>query len=123
MQLPSSLQSMNANDVLKAYKRWAPVYDATFGKLVRAGVKQATARANAFSGRLLDAGVGTGLALPLYGPQLSVTGIDLSTDMLKRARLRVEKRAAQISKLCWKWMLVILNFPTNILISLWRCMF
>ena len=91
MQLQSSLQSMNANDVLKAYKRWAPVYDATFGKLVRAGVKQATARANAFSGKLLDAGVGTGLALPLYGPQLSVTGIDLSTDMLKRARMRVEK--------------------------------
>ena len=91
MQLQSSLQLMNANDVLKAYKRWAPVYDATFGKLVRAGVKQATARANAFSGKLLDAGVGTGLALPLYGPQLSVTGIDLSTDMLKRARMRVEK--------------------------------
>ena len=91
MQLQSSLQSMNANDVLKAYKRWAPVYDATFGKLVRAGVKQATARANAFSGKLLEVGVGTGLALRHYGPHLKVTGIDLSTDMLELARKRVKK--------------------------------
>jgi phosphatidylethanolamine/phosphatidyl-N-methylethanolamine N-methyltransferase len=91
MQVSTPLQKMDANDVRKAYKRWAPVYDATFGKLVRAGVKQATARANNFAGKLLDVGVGTGLALPYYGPQLSVTGIDLSAEMLARARARVEK--------------------------------
>ena len=85
------LRDMSAGEVIKAYKRWAPVYDATFGRLVKAGVKQATARANGFSGRLLEAGVGTGLALPHYGPQLSVTGIDLSADMLRLARLRTQK--------------------------------
>lgn len=89
-QLPK-LRDMPAGDVIKAYRRWAPVYDATFGRLVRAGVKQATTRANNFSGRLLEAGVGTGLALPHYGPQLSVTGIDLSSDMLRRARARADK--------------------------------
>jgi phosphatidylethanolamine/phosphatidyl-N-methylethanolamine N-methyltransferase len=90
VNVSQQLEVMNAQDVRKAYKRWAPVYDATFGKLVRGGVKQAVARANLFSGRLLEVGVGTGLALPHYGQQLSVTGIDLSADMLARARKRVE---------------------------------
>jgi phosphatidylethanolamine/phosphatidyl-N-methylethanolamine N-methyltransferase len=86
------LQKMEANDVQKAYRRWAPFYDATFGRLVEAGVKQTVERANGFSGRLLEVGVGTGLALPHYGAQLDVTGIDLSSDMLDRARARVKKR-------------------------------
>jgi phosphatidylethanolamine/phosphatidyl-N-methylethanolamine N-methyltransferase len=84
------LETMDAQDVRNAYRRWAPVYDATFGKIVRGGVKQAVARANLHSGRLLDVGVGTGLALPLYDQQLRVTGIDLSSDMLKRARKRAD---------------------------------
>jgi phosphatidylethanolamine/phosphatidyl-N-methylethanolamine N-methyltransferase len=87
----AQLQKLDENDVRKAYKRWAPVYDAVFGKIVEAGVKQAAARANAFSGKLLEVGVGTGLALRHYGPQLKVTGIDLSADMLKLARKRMKK--------------------------------
>ena len=85
------LQKMDENDVRTAYRRWAPVYDATFGKLVTAGMRHATKQANRFSGRLLDVGVGTGLALPHYGPQLSVTGVDLSIEMLERARARIKK--------------------------------
>lgn len=86
------LAAIDATDVRQAYRRWAPVYDRTFGKFVEAAARQVTARANDFSGRLLEAGVGTGLALPHYGPQLAVTGIDLSPDMLARARERVRKR-------------------------------
>ena len=82
------LATIEPEDVRAAYRRWAPVYDATFGKLLSAGVKQTVARANAFSGELLEVGVGTGLALPHYGHQFSVTGIDLSADMLVRARKR-----------------------------------
>jgi phosphatidylethanolamine/phosphatidyl-N-methylethanolamine N-methyltransferase len=85
------LEVMEAQDVREAYKRWAPVYDVTFGKLVRAGVKQAVAVANRHKGQLLEVGVGTGLALPLYEEHLRVTGIDLSSDMLKRAELRMRK--------------------------------
>ena len=88
------LQKMDENDVRTAYRRWAPVYDATFGKLVTAGMRHATKQANRFSGRLLDVGVGTGLALPHYGPQLSVTGVDLSIEMLDRARARIKKSHA-----------------------------
>lgn len=86
------LAKMAVEDVQKAYRRWAPFYDATFGKLVKEGVRQTVARANLYEGRLLEVGVGTGLALPLYGPQLRVTGIDLSIDMLARARERLDKR-------------------------------
>jgi phosphatidylethanolamine/phosphatidyl-N-methylethanolamine N-methyltransferase len=86
----AQLQKLDENDVRKAYRRWAPVYDVVFGKVVEAGVKQAASRANAFSGKLLEVGVGTGLALRYYGPQLKVTGIDLSTDMLKIARKRMK---------------------------------
>ena len=91
MSHSTQLQKMDENDVRTAYRRWAPVYDATFGKLVTAGMRHATKQANRFSGRLLDVGVGTGLALPHYGPQLSVTGIDLSIEMLERARARIKK--------------------------------
>jgi hypothetical protein len=62
-----TLVKMAPDDVRVAYKRWAPFYDATFGKLVEAGVKQTVERANMFEGRLLEVGVGTGLALPHYG--------------------------------------------------------
>jgi phosphatidylethanolamine/phosphatidyl-N-methylethanolamine N-methyltransferase len=86
----AQLQKLDEDDVRKAYRRWAPVYDVVFGKVVEAGVKQAASRANAFSGKLLEVGVGTGLALRYYGPQLKVTGIDLSTDMLKIARKRMK---------------------------------
>jgi len=85
------LVEMDAADVRSAYKRWAPVYDRTFGKFVEAAVRQVTARANRFTGRLLEAGVGTGLALPHYAPALKVTGIDLSPHMLQRARERSRK--------------------------------
>ena len=85
------LANMEADDVRAAYRRWAPFYDATFGKLVETGVKQTVARANTFSGKLLEVGVGTGLALPHYESRLAVTGIDLSSDMLERARKRLKR--------------------------------
>jgi phosphatidylethanolamine/phosphatidyl-N-methylethanolamine N-methyltransferase len=91
--LTRTLVKMADDDVRVAYKRWAPFYDATFGKLVEAGVKQTVARANNFSGRLLEVGVGTGLALPHYNEHLRITGIDLSADMLARAKLRLKRKA------------------------------
>ena len=49
---------------------------------------------NALPGRdVLEVGVGTGLALPHYAAQKRVTGIDLSAEMLDRARVRVIRRS------------------------------
>jgi phosphatidylethanolamine/phosphatidyl-N-methylethanolamine N-methyltransferase len=109
----TNLQKLDENDVRRAYKRWAPVYDTVFGKLVEAGVKQAAARANEFTGKLLEVGVGTGLALPHYGSHLSVTGIDLSTDMLERARTRVKNAKHRNIEALLEMDATSLAFPGN----------
>ena len=75
--------------VLAAYSRWAPIYDWVFGKVFEAGRRTAVEVINRRSGRLLEVGVGTGLTLPRYGSHLTVTGIDLSPEMLAVARKRV----------------------------------
>ncbi|MFT9165473.1 MAG: class I SAM-dependent methyltransferase, partial [Komagataeibacter saccharivorans] len=41
--------------------------------------------------RVLEVGVGTGLALPYYRADKRITGIDLSGDMLERARQRAAR--------------------------------
>ena len=74
--------------VQRAYRRWAPVYDFTFGKLVEAGRRHAVDIINRRKGSVLEVGVGTGLSLPHYGRHLQVSGIDISPDMLNKARER-----------------------------------
>lgn len=48
------------------------------------------------SGRLLDAGVGTGRNIPFYPPGSHVVGIDLSPAMLARAKPRADLAAVSI---------------------------
>lgn len=79
--------------VIDAYRRWAPVYDHTFGLIAKAGRRNAVEVINQRDGRVLEVGVGTGLSLPDYKPQLEVVGIDLSPDMLEKARERVASRS------------------------------
>jgi phosphatidylethanolamine/phosphatidyl-N-methylethanolamine N-methyltransferase len=78
--------------VQRAYKRWAPVYDFTFGQVAAAGRLHATRIINRRKGRVLEVGVGTGLSLGFYGKHLEITGVDLSTDMLEKARRRVVRK-------------------------------
>ncbi len=83
--------NLDVDDVRRAYRRWAPIYDVFFGKIVDAGRRQACDHINTLGGRVLEAGVGTGISLPMYGRDLNVTGVDLSSDMLERARQRVAR--------------------------------
>jgi len=77
--------------VRSIYDRWAPVYDAVFWGPTLWCRKLAVDRINAIGGRVLEVGVGTGLALPLYGPSVEVVGIDISHEMLSRTAERVGK--------------------------------
>jgi phosphatidylethanolamine/phosphatidyl-N-methylethanolamine N-methyltransferase len=75
--------------VLDAYRRWAPVYDYTFGLVAREGRRHAVEVIVTRDGRVLEVGVGTGLSLPDYEQHLEIVGIDLSPEMLEKARERV----------------------------------
>ena len=86
---PSS--PMDADAVRAAYKRWAGSYDSWFGIFSSQARRAAVKAVNGINGeQVLEVGVGTGLALPLYSAAKRVTGIDLSRDMLRRARERAD---------------------------------
>ena len=83
--------TLELNAVKTSYARWAPVYDKTFGAITNVGRRAAVDFINAQDAEnVLEVGVGTGLALPNYRPELKVTGIDFSEDMLAKAQAKVE---------------------------------
>ncbi len=82
---------MDEQAVRRAYARWAPIYDRTFGRIAEAGRLAAVRAINRRRGSVLEVGVGTGMSLPHYGRHLQITGIDLSPEMLGKARKRVER--------------------------------
>lgn len=77
----------------RAYARWAPVYDVVYDKLTEPAARAAVEAAVAHGPRVLEAGVGTGLSLGYYPRDSVVLGVDLSEDMLRRARAKVRRRA------------------------------
>ncbi|RAH99269.1 SAM-dependent methyltransferase [Acuticoccus sediminis] len=87
--MTSTNRTVEGRDVKSAYARWAPIYEFIATPTVPAR-KIAAKRVNAIGGRFLEAGVGSGSALPLYDDNVSLVGVDLSHDMLKIARERVD---------------------------------
>jgi phosphatidylethanolamine/phosphatidyl-N-methylethanolamine N-methyltransferase len=81
--------AMDEKAVKSAYRRWAPIYDNTFGRFTTEGRRHAVELINKRSGRVLEVGVGTGLSLPSYAGHLEIVGIDLSPEMLDKAREKV----------------------------------
>ncbi|MCB1500420.1 MAG: class I SAM-dependent methyltransferase [Bauldia sp.] len=85
-----SLATINDDHVVAAYARWAPIYDWSFGAFTRRPCREAVAEMNTLPpGRIIELGVGTGISLPLYDRKHRITGVDLSREMLARARKRV----------------------------------
>jgi ubiquinone/menaquinone biosynthesis C-methylase UbiE len=83
--------------ILDTYQRIAPLYDLLdlpfeYGRyrairpMLFAGL----------SGRVLDAGVGTGRNMPFYPPRAEMVGIDLSPAMLARAERRRSKHGVKV---------------------------
>lgn len=91
-QARTPARPLDAEAVRAAYRRWARIYDTAFGVVSGPARRRAIAALNALpDGRVLEVGVGTGLALPHYRRGLSVVGIDLSPEMLALARQKVER--------------------------------
>jgi phosphatidylethanolamine/phosphatidyl-N-methylethanolamine N-methyltransferase len=84
---------IDKESVARAYARWAPVYDAVFGKVFAPGraaaIEAAEKRCGPKGGRILEIGVGTGISLPAYASVNRITGIDISRPMLHQAAERV----------------------------------
>lgn len=80
---------MRIEAVNTSYKRWAPVYDKTFGNITGPGRRKAVTYINGSQGKVLEVGVGTGLSLPDYARHLEITGIDFSAEMLAKAQRKV----------------------------------
>jgi phosphatidylethanolamine/phosphatidyl-N-methylethanolamine N-methyltransferase len=84
---------MDLQDTLKTYRLFSGSYDFVFGPVFHPGRKDAVRIANDRPAqRILEVGVGTGLSLPFFRRDAQVTGIDVSAEMLEKARRRVARR-------------------------------
>lgn len=83
------IAALDSASIVEAYRRWAGVYDTVFGGISSNGRLRAVSLINRLPGvDVLEVGVGTGLALPHYNRDKRITGIDLSKEMLRKARER-----------------------------------
>ena len=80
----------------RVYEKLSGVYDLTFGPLLHPGRLYAKDRLGIKPGdRVLEVGVGTGINTSLYPRGCHVTGIDLSSSMLEKARERVSREGLE----------------------------
>ena len=88
-----SVTAVESDFVERVYERLASVYDLIFGPTLHPGRLHARDRMVISPGdRILEVGVGTGINAALYPSHCSITGIDLSTSMLDKARERVARQ-------------------------------
>ncbi|MGO9048300.1 MAG: class I SAM-dependent methyltransferase [Xanthobacteraceae bacterium] len=104
---------LDKQTVTKAYDRWAPVYDLVFGAVFERGRDAAIAAAESVGGRILEVGVGTGIALPHYSRNSRLCGVDISEQMLRKAQERVTELGLSNVEGLWVMDAEHLTFPDN----------
>jgi phosphatidylethanolamine/phosphatidyl-N-methylethanolamine N-methyltransferase len=88
--------SITTSSASHLYGRYAGIYDLFFGLSLRRGRSQTIQRMNLHPGqKILELGIGTGLSIPLYPAGVKLTGIDLSSEMLRQAERRVSRSDLQ----------------------------
>lgn len=100
----------DTGNLRRRYERIAPLYDLLdlpFEYARYRWIRPLLFRG--LSGRILDAGVGTGRNMPFYPPGSEVVGVDLSSAMLKRAERRRPLSPASVQLM--EMDVTHLNFP------------
>ena len=91
-----SVTAVENDFVARVYENIAWAYDLVFGPALHPGRVDAIKRMGTRPGdRVLEVGVGTGINAALYPRDCSVTGIDLSSSMLEKARERVARKGVR----------------------------
>jgi phosphatidylethanolamine/phosphatidyl-N-methylethanolamine N-methyltransferase len=98
--------------VIRAYRRYAGIYDLLFGPIMHPGRRRIVRALDLRPGNaVLEVGVGTGLSLPLYPSFVRVTGIDISREMLDRAHRRVARERLSHVEAIQEMDAQAMNFP------------
>ena len=85
-----SVTAVENDFVERVYQNMAWFYDVMFGVALHSGRVAAIRRMGIKPGdRVLEVGVGTGIGFELYPRDCAVTGVDLSSSMLEKARDRI----------------------------------
>ena len=94
---PDELHAANAKR-RRAWNKRAPSYDRSIAFFERRlfGREHRAWACDQASGDTLEIAVGTGLNLPLYKSDVTLTGIDISAEMLAIARRRAAEIAAEV---------------------------
>lgn len=89
-----SVTTVELGFVERVYQNIANVYDYTYGPTLHPGRLEAIQKMAIRPGHsVLEVGVGTGINLSLYPRTCRITGIDLSSRMLDKARGRIRSKA------------------------------
>ena len=87
---------MDDKSIIKSYKRVSGFYDYTFGQIFRPGQKKLVSMMECTpTDKVLEIGIGTGTSYKYYPMETEVTGIDISPDMLEKARKNIRKHNLQ----------------------------
>lgn len=84
---------MGTLTVQKVYDSYAFIYNFVFGRIFKPGRELSVEIVNQnapHNAKVIEVGVGTGLSLPLYRPDLKITGVDISEKMLDKAKERLK---------------------------------
>src|SRR5216117_548591 len=80
---------MDLAKVERVYTSYAKIYDRIFGRVFHEGRESAIRNLNVQPDeKILEVGIGTGLALPMYPRHCQIVGIDFSEGMLDKAKQR-----------------------------------
>jgi phosphatidylethanolamine/phosphatidyl-N-methylethanolamine N-methyltransferase len=87
-----SVTAVENDFVERVYEKLAKIYDLVYGPTLHPGRVSALERMGIKPGdRILEVGVGTGINTSMYPRNCHVTGVDLSSSMLEKARERVAR--------------------------------